>query len=215
MKNSIVKYVLIFALIGVGFGESNLQAQSTAQDTLQIVQLSGIVMTQDSTSTIFGVHIYDSYGRGTTTDYRGWFSKAFLAGDTITFSAIGFKTERVAVPLDAGSRFNIIVAMEEAITQLADVEINPFPTEELFKEAILAMNLNEDQKNVLNNFSSDAMSEMVRTMPIDPSPSQNYRYMMNQQFYDLSNSAGPRSNPLLNPFAWAEFVNSFKKKKKK
>lgn len=212
MKNSIFKYVLLIALIGLGFGESNLQAQDG--DELSIVQLSGIVMTQDSTSTIFGVHIYDSYGRGTTTDYLGWFSKPFLAGDTITFSAIGFKTEKVIVPLDVGSRFNIIVAMEEAITQLDDVEINPFPTEELFKEAILAMNLNEDQENVLNNYSSDALSEMVRTMPIDPSPSQNYRYMMNQQFYDLSNSAGPRSNPLLNPFAWAEFVNSFKKKKK-
>jgi CarboxypepD_reg-like domain len=213
LKSGIFKYILIVGLVWAGIGESNLQAQNR-QDSLQIIQLTGMVMTQDSTSTIFGVHIYDSYGRGTTTNYTGWFSKAFLAGDTITFSAIGFKTAKVVVPVDKGTRYNIIVAMEEAVTQLADVEINPFPTEELFKEAILAMNLNEDQENVLNNFSSDAITEMVRTMPIDPSPSQNYRYMMNQQFYDLSNSAGPRSNPLLNPFAWAEFVNSFKKKKK-
>lgn len=210
MKNAFFKYLLIIGLVGAGFGASNLQAQ----EKLPIVQLSGIVMTQDSTRTIFGVHIYDSYGRGTTTNYRGWFNKAFLAGDTITFSAIGFRTEKVVVPVDQGSRFNLIVAMEESVTQLADVEINPFPTEELFKEAILAMNLNEDQESVLNNFSSDAITEMVRTMPIDPSPDQNFRYMMNQQFYDLSNSAGPRANPLLNPFAWAEFVNSFKKKKK-
>ena len=197
-------------LIWVGFGASNLQAQ----DTLNIVQVSGIVMTQDSTSTIFGVHIYDSYGRGTTTDFRGWFSKAFLAGDTLTFSAIGFKTERIIVPENVGSRYNLIVPMEESVTQLAEVEVNPFPTEELFKEAILAMNLSEDQENVLNNYSSQLISTMVQTMPIDASPSQNYRYMMNQQFYNLQNAAGPRSNPLLNPFAWAQFINSFKKKKK-
>ncbi len=213
MKSTIFKYALVVGLIWAGIGKSNVQAQS-ANDTLQIVQLSGMVMTSDSTRTIFGVHIYDSYGRGTTTNYTGWFSKAFLAGDTITFSAIGFKTEKVVVPENDGTRFNIIVAMKESITELSEVEINPFPTEELFKEAILAMNLNEDQENVMNNFSSDAISEMVRTMPIAAGPEQNYKYLMNQQFYDLSNSAGPRTNPLLNPFAWAEFVNSFKKKKK-
>jgi len=215
LKSAILKYLLLITLIWAGSGEFKLQAQNdNDNDKLLVVQVSGVVMTQDSTSTIFGVHIYDSFGRGTTTDYRGWFSKAFLAGDTITFSAIGFKAAKVIIPVDQGTRYNFILTMEESVTRLAEVEINPFPTEALFKEAILAMNLSEDQENVLRNYSSDAINEMVRTMPIAPSPDQNYKYLMNQQFYSLQNAAGPRTNPLLNPFAWAQFIDSFKKKKK-
>ncbi len=211
MKKTLTRAFFLATLIWVSLNTFDLQAQ----DDLQIVQVSGLVMDQDSTQGIFGAHIYDrSTGRGTTSTYRGWFSRAFLAGDTLVFSAIGFKTRRMVVPNDSGKTFNVVVAMEENVTQLADVEVNPFPTEELFKEAFLAMNLSEDQTNVLRNFSTEVVSEMVRTMPIEGSPDLNYRYMMNQQFQNLQNSAGPRPNPLLNPFAWAQFINSLKKKKK-
>ncbi len=215
MANSLTKIFLrlavVFIILFTLMNSNDLQAQ----DDLHIVQVSGLVMDSDSSNSIFGVHIYDPYtGRGTVSDYRGWFSKAFLAGDTVIFSAVGYKTATIVIPDDEGTRYNIVLAMEDAVTELADVEVNPFPTEELFKEAILAMNLSEDQENVLRNFSAESVSEMVRTMPIEGSPSMNYRYMMNQQFYNLQNAAGPRANPLLNPFAWAQFINSLKKKKK-
>ncbi|WP_420385146.1 carboxypeptidase-like regulatory domain-containing protein [Roseivirga sp.] len=192
-----------------------LGQKSQAQDgpKLQVVQVSGLVMNSDSTMTIPGVHIYDQRGRGIPTDFKGWFSKAFIAGDTLTISAIGFKNQKVVVPDSVGDRATVIFSLEEEVTQLADVEVNPFPTEELFKEAILAMNLTQDQENVLNNYEPDIVRELVRTMPLEGSPSMNYRYMMNQQFQNLQNSQGPRTNPLLNPFAWAQFINSLKRKK--
>ena len=211
LKRFIIKSSLFVLLVWASI--SSLEAQT--QDDLHIVQVSGLVMNSDSSATVYGVHIYDpTTGRGTTTDYRGWFSKAFLAGDTVIFSAIGFETSRLVIPSDEGSRYTIILPLKESVTQLADVEVNPFPTEELFKEAILAMNLSEDQENVLRNYSTEAVTNMVRTMPIEGSPDMNYRYLMNQQFYNLQNAAGPRANPLLNPFAWAQFINSIKKKKK-
>ena len=191
----------------------NASAQN--RDDRQIVQLSGLVMNADSTLVIPRANVYDpSTGRGTPTDYKGWFSKAFLAGDTLIVSVIGFKNIKYTVPSDEGDRVTVIFALEEEITQLADVEINPFPTEELFKEAILAMNLTDEQEQVLNAFQPETIQEMVRTASIEGSPGMNYRYMMNQQFYQLQQQAGPATNPLLNPFAWAQFINSLKKKKK-
>lgn len=169
-------------------------------------------MSVDTTQSIFGVHIFDAVrGRGTVSDYRGWFSKAFYAGDTIIFSAVGFKNRSIIVPSSEGDRFTIVVTLEEEITQLADVEINPFPSEELFKEAFLAMNLNEDQQNVLNSYDPEFVQRLVRTMPLEGSSEMNYRYLMDQQFNNLN--TGPRTNPLLNPFAWAQFIKTLKKKK--
>lgn len=191
----------------------SVDAQAQEREQLHVVQVSGLVMNSDSTMTIPGVHIYDQRGRGIPTDYKGWFSKAFIAGDTLTISAIGFTNRKVVVPDSVGDRATVIFALEEEVTQLADVEVNPFPSEELFKEAILAMNLTQEQENVLNNYEPAIIQELVRTMPLQGSPSMNYRYMMNQQFQNLQNSQGPRTNPLLNPFAWAQFINSLKKKK--
>ena len=212
MKRVLSKYVFLSVIAWFALGAGHLKAQ----DDLQIVQVSGIVMNQDNTSTIFGVNIYNARtGRGTNSNYQGWFSKAFIGGDTLTFSAIGYKTQKIPIPTDQGDRFSLVVEMEEDVTQLGSVEINPFPTEELFKEAILAMNLSETQEDVLRNYSPEVLNQMVRTMPIEGSPDQNYRFMMNQQYYNLQNAAGPRANPLLNPFAWGQFINSLKKKKKK
>ena len=193
---------------------SEVVAQTNPGD--RIIQVSGLVMTADSSDVIRGMNIFNPHnGRGTYSDIKGWFSWPFLAGDTILFSAIGFKNRQIIIPEDAPEQYTLIMAMEEEVVNLPDVEINPFPTEEIFKEAILAMNLNEDQENVLRSFEPAVVQEMVRTMPIEGSPDLNYRYMMNLQFDNLQQRTGPRANPLLNPFAWASFIKSLKKKKKK
>lgn len=202
------------ALLSVAFLPQVGHAQD--KEELHIVQVSGLVMNADSTQTIPGVHVFNKRsGRGDITDYKGWISKAFLAGDILVISAVGFVNREVVVPDDMGDRWTAIFAMEEDAIDLGEVEVNPFPSEELFKEAILAMNLNEDQQNVMNSFAPEVIQELIRSTPLQASPSANYRFMQNQQFVNLQNSAGPRANPLLNPFAWSQFINSLKRKKKK
>ena len=201
------------ALLWVAFLPQVGHAQD--KEELHIVQVSGLVMNADSTQTIPGVHVFNKRsGRGDITDYKGWISKAFLAGDVLIISAIGFVNREVVVPDDVGDRWTAIFALEEDAIDLGEVEVNPFPSEELFKEAILAMNLNQDQQNVINSFAPEVIQELIRSTPLNASPSANYRFMQNQQFVNLQNSAGPRANPLLNPFAWSQFINSLKRKKK-
>ena len=201
------------ALLWVAFLPQVGHAQD--KEELHIVQVSGLVMNADSTQTIPGVHVFNKRsGRGDITDYKGWISKAFLARDVLIISAIGFVNREVVVPDDVGDRWTAIFAMEEDAIDLGEVEVNPFPSEELFKEAILAMNLNQDQQNLINSFAPEVIQELIRSTPLNASPSANYRFMQNQQFVNLQNSAGPRANPLLNPFAWSQFINSLKRKKK-
>ncbi|TCK99108.1 carboxypeptidase-like protein [Roseivirga ehrenbergii] len=213
MKQTVITYSLR-AIVLCAFLFCSAQKGFAQNSNSGVVQLSGLVMNADSTETVFGVHIFAlKTGRGTVSDYRGWFSKAFYAGDTLIFTSIGFKDRKIVVPDSVGDQYTIIVAMEEEVTQLPDVEVSRFPSEELFKEAFLAMNLNEEQESVLNAFAPEAVQRMVLTMPMGGSPDANYRYMMNQQYNQMQYRSGPTTNPLLNPFAWAKFINSLKKKK--
>jgi len=215
LKKLLTKYLPLVLITALAFTLTN-RAEAQSRGKEKIVQLSGLVMTADSSDVVRGVNIYNPYnGRGTYSDIKGWFSWPFVAGDTVLFSVIGYKNRQIVIPEDAGDRYTIIMALEEEIVNLPDVEINPFPTEEIFKEAIMAMNLTEQQENVLRSFEPSVVQEMVRTMPIEGSADLNYRYMMNQQFQNLQYSSGPRTNPLLNPFAWSQFIKSLKKKKKK
>ena len=207
-----VKFIFTLILFGSLF-ISFFETQAQEKENLHIVQVSGLIMNQDSSYTIPGVHIYEPRrGRGTVSDFKGWFSKAFVAGDTLIVSAVNFKNQRIVVPDSVGDRHTLIVALEEEITQLEDVEISPFPTEEIFKEAILAMNLNQDQRTVLEDFEPEIIRQLVQSLPMGASPEMNYRFMMNRQFTELQNRSGPQVNPLLNPFAWAKFIQSLKKK---
>lgn len=213
--NKLIRNILpVACLMMMMYGLSLNQAVAQEEDERKIVQLSGLVTTADSTGIPF-VNVYNPRtGRGTATSLKGWFSHPFVAGDEVVFSVIGFKNRAIVVPDNAGDDFYVFMALEEEVTELASVEINPFPTEEIFKEAIMAMNLSEQQETVLRNFEPSVVQELVRTMPIEGSADLNYRYMMNQQFQNLQNSAGPQTNPLLNPFAWGQFIKSLKKKKK-
>lgn len=211
-SSTFLKLIFITTLSGA-LSVISFQTQAQEKENLHIVQVSGIVMNQASSYPISGVHIYEPRrGRGAISDYKGWFSKAFLAGDTLIVSAINFKNQRIVVPSNVGDRHTFIIELEEDIIQLEDVEVSPFPTEEIFKEAILAMNLTQDQRTVMEDFEPEVVRQLVQSLPMGASPEMNYRIMMNRQFIEMQNRSGPQVNPLLNPFAWARFIQSLKKK---
>ena len=63
-----------------------------SQGQQKIIQLSGVVVGQDSISGVGGVHIYvPKAGRGTTSNPYGYFAMPVLANDSIIVSAIGYQ----------------------------------------------------------------------------------------------------------------------------
>ena len=206
LKFSFGAIVLIVLLFTITTG-------SYAQGRKHIIQLSGIVLGEDSTSGVPGVHIYvPKAGRGTTTNSMGYFSMPVLAKDSIVISSVGYKKQSYIVPNDPKLSDNITLLIELVtdVTYLEAVEIMPFPTEELFKEAILALNLPVDGVEYENEqLAEELLAYMSQTMPMDAG--QNYRHYMNDQIYYQQFGSGPRPNPLLNPFNWAKFIQSIKR----
>lgn len=189
---------------------------SAQDDDRDVIQFSGVVSDQDTVSGIMGAHVYvPKGGRGTTTNYYGYFSFPVLEGDSVVISTVGYRKTHVIIPEVDADSYTIIVAMTEDTTYLPELEILPFPTEEMFKEAILAYRL-PNQGDLLNmdrNLDALTLMEMARITPMDGS--LNHKYFMQQQAIYWNDAYGPRYNPLLNPFAWAEFFKSMKKKKNK
>lgn len=178
----------------------------------RIIQFSGVVVQPDSSGGVPGVHIYvPKAGRGTTSNQFGYFSMPTLAGDSVVISSVGYQKQHFIIPDDQGDAITIIIPMKEDTIILPEIEIFPYPTEELLKEAIIAMRLpNQSDRNAIQqNLNEQIMGEMFRTMPMDAS--MNYKYYLNQRLTYMHDGFGPRYNPLLNPFAWAEFFQSLKR----
>ncbi len=177
----------------------------------KVVQLSGIILGTDSTSGLPGVHVYVPKRQdGTTSNYLGFFSLPVLVGDSVVFSAIGYKRQSYIVP-DMNKQVTVVVEMVTDTTYLETITIMPFPTEEIFKEAVLALNLPADEEVDEDMLNQELLTLMMRSAPIDAQT--NYKYYMDQVIYQQQYRYGPRPNPFLNPFNWAKFIRSLKKKK--
>lgn len=183
------------------------------QDQKEVIQFSGVVVDEDSTSTgLFGVHVYvPAAGRGTVTNQYGYFSLPVLQDDSVIISVVGYQKQNFIIPGNQGDSFTVLVEMVTDTTILSTIEIFPYPTEELFKEAILALNLPVDDESQVDNLGQEVLARMAQSMSMDAS--QNYKYYMNQQFYQLHNTYSQQrfNNPLLNPVNWASFIKSLRR----
>ncbi|MBV6646488.1 MAG: carboxypeptidase-like regulatory domain-containing protein [Cyclobacteriaceae bacterium] len=187
-------------------------AQDPEIQERKVLQFTGVVFGTDSTSVIPGVHVYvPKAGRGTTTNPYGFFSMPTLEGDSIIFSAIGYKRSYYVVPRhNEDQSLKIIITLEEDVTYLEEVEVFPYPSEEMFKSAVLAAELpnQRDYDNLEAWLGSEIMQKMYWNLPA--SPNMNHRFFMNQYLASQTYRYQPPSNPLLNPFAWSTLIKSLK-----
>ncbi|MBL0740240.1 carboxypeptidase-like regulatory domain-containing protein [Chryseolinea lacunae] len=209
-----IGFAFLFSLI---FGA--LETAVAQQQKKRVIQLSGVVLEEDSAANnsrpLAGVHVYvPKAGRGTTTNGMGFFSMPVLENDEIVVSSVGFQKQHFTVPAGSPEYQTIVVTMVMDTTYLQEIVIIPFPTEEVFKQAVLALNMPVDDNGVdKRNFNQELMALMVKTAPMDGY--QNQRYYLDQWAGSANNRFQPVTNPFLNPFNWAKFFSSLKKDKKK
>jgi hypothetical protein len=200
---------ILMAILWIGISHA-----AFGQSKKRVIQLSGVVLGQDSVSGLPGVHIYvPKAGRGTTTNSVGFFSMPVLVGDSIIISSVGFTKQYYIVPNHPSEFLTVIFEMNEDVTFLEAVTATAFPTEEVFKEAVLALNLPPNQDIDQKNLNAELLALILKTTPMDGP--QNQRYYLNQWASHQSDKFMPVTNPFLNPFNWVKFFNSLKTDKKK
>ncbi|WP_435380126.1 carboxypeptidase-like regulatory domain-containing protein [Cyclobacterium jeungdonense] len=202
--------IKILFLFCIGYVGITLQAQAQDAPEQKVVQLSGVILNADSTIAIPGVNIYvPKKGRGTSSNRFGYFSMPVLAGDSVVFSFIGLKRQTITIPENIEEdKLSYILTMVEDEIALQEVQVMPYPTEEEFKNAILAVNIDAEPPLNRGNLSPQLLLRWAEEMPA--SGNENFRQFTNQQTQQTLDRYGPRPLPLLNPFAWAEFIRSIK-----
>lgn len=176
-----------------------------------MIQLSGIILNSDSTDAVPGVNIYvPKKGRGTSSGRFGYFSMPVLEGDSIVFTFIGLKKQTFKVPDKVeNDRISLILTMEVDEIALAEIEVMPYPTEEEFKKAIIAMNVVDPMSISRANMSPEMLLRWAEQMPA--SGNENFRYFQEAQMIQNQDLYGPRPLRLLDPFAWSQFIRSIKR----
>jgi CarboxypepD_reg-like domain len=188
--------------------------QTAQAQQKRVIQLSGVVLGEDSVSGVPGVHVYvPKAGRGTTTNTVGFFSMPVLTGDEIVISSVGYKKQYFTVPDNSPEYQTIIVTLVEDFVELPTVQVMDLATEEVFKQAVLALNVPMNDNIDKKNLNQELLALMLKTTPMDGY--QNQRYYLNQWASSTGDKFQPITNPFLNPFNWVKFFNSLKKDKKK
>ncbi len=187
-----------------------------AQGHRQTVYFSGIVISKESTDGMPGVHIYiPKAGKGTTTNANGFFLLPTLSEDSVVITAVGYKTQHYIIPKDKQTGFSALINLQQDTTMLAIVEVYPYPTKELFKEAFLSLRLEDDKQidYARKNLDKALLEQMLIAMPVDGSTS--YKYYIQQSNANLYNRGFYPTFQFLNPFAWIEAINAIKRNSSK
>ncbi|MBC7418551.1 MAG: hypothetical protein H7325_10385 [Pedobacter sp.] len=199
MKYYVFLIFFVFSLSAVAQNRPN-------QDKL--IQFSGVITDIDSTNVIPYVTITNlsAKERRVAADYRGYFTFIVNQGDTILFTAIGYKKFSTIVPLGTpDNKYTIMVKMKADVINLPTVRVFPWATTEEFTREFLSMKIADDDLAIAKrNLSKSSINGLIQTLPRDGGEisSQNYRY----NFDRMINKNMVQTNPLLNPFAWGKLM---------
>lgn len=194
-----------------------VSVEASAQIGKRVVQLSGFVISRDTTEgPLQGVYVtIPKAGRGDITNQLGFFSLPVLINDSVIFSMVGYKRRHYIVPDNASDYLTVAVEMVEDTTYLRPVDITAIPTEEKFKEAVLALNVPMGETGMdKRNLNAELLALMLKNPP-QMDASANFRNYIDQWSNAPRDAFQPRANPFLNPFNWARLIRDLRGKKKK
>lgn len=190
--------------------EAQKDQQHNQEYYKDLVQFSGAVVTGDSLHPVAFTHIIDhNTNFGTISDYYGYFSFVARKGDSITFSAIGFKKGMFIIPdTIQNNRYTMFQVMATDTIYLNETVIYPWPTKEQFKEAFLGLDIPDDDLEIARkNLERYELYVRAEAMPMDGS--MNYRNYIDQTVNKLYYAGQTQPISLLNPFAWAQFIKAW------
>ena len=183
-----------------------------------LVQFSGVVVTADSLRPVPFANIsVAKTGRGTTSDYWGFFSLVVHKNDIVTFSAVGYKSGLFRIPDTlTQNRYSLIQVMSSDTIMLTETVIYPWPSKEQFRHAFLTLKIPDDDIEIARRNLAYMEMREIYGRNYDPerygfTPGQSYHNYMSAQADKLYYRGQTMPNNLLNPIAWAKFIQAWKR----
>ncbi len=201
-------FLLIFFILyrAVSFAQQNREEK--------FIQISGVVVDVDSLKPVPYVSvIIKGTKRGTITDYYGFFTLVTSPGDELQFFSLNHK--QGTYKLDDTLKlvhYYIIHSLIKDTVELPSVSVYPWPSKEDFKKAFLNLDLSEtDYDRAAKNLDRKELSYNERNYTTDAQMS--YQYALQQQLTKMYSLGQYPTISLLNPIAWAQFIDAWRKGK--
>lgn len=176
----------------------------------RVVQFSGVIVNLDSNTVVPYVTITNMTDRGRvySANYKGYFSFVAHEGDTLLFTAIGYKREGIVIPEDlSDDKYTVMMKMKQDIINLPAVQVYPWASTDEFKKEFLTMKFADDDLEIAKkNVSKESLMAMAATLPRDGAEMQSYNFQNNHNRLVNKNINQRLANPLLNPFAWGALI---------
>jgi len=210
MKNYFLSLIL--------FITGTLFAQNSADKNHQnekYMQVSGVVLDDSLQPLPFVSIMLKGTRSGTVSDYYGFFTIVAKPGDELQFFSINHKNKiyNLSDTL-SGRHYSIIQILTKDTILLPSVDVFPWPSKEQFKRAILNLDLSDtDIERAAKNIDNEDVRASIKGGTMDAA--SNYRFRMQQQYTRLYQAGQYPSVSLLNPVAWAQFIDAWRKGKLK
>ena len=194
-------FLILLLSATVGFSQTSQK---------KLVQFSGVIMNLDSNTVVPYVTITNVTGKTQfySANYKGYFSFVANVGDTVLFTAIGYKKEGLVIPTDlADNSYTVLVKMKQDVINLPTVRVYPWASTDEFKKEFMTMKFADDDLEIARkNVSKESLSAMMASLPRDGAEMQSYNLQNNHARLTSKNMNQRLANPLLNPFAWGALI---------
>lgn len=180
-----------------------------AQDK-PLVQFSGIIYNVDSNVVVPYVTVTNKNKNNKTVsaNFQGYFSFVAAQGDTILFSAVGYRREALVIPdMEGEKSYTVVVKMKPIVVNLPMVSVLPWASVDEFTKEFMSMKFADDDLEIAKkNVARSSLLAMARDLPRDGQEMRGVNFQNNH--IALTNKAINQrmANPLLNPFAWGSFI---------
>ena len=176
----------------------------------KLVQFSGIIVNRDSNTVVPYVTITNVTGRDQffSANYKGYFSFVANEGDTLVFTAVGYKREGVVIPINlSDNKYTILMKMQQEVINLPMVQVYPWASTDEFKKEFMTLKFADDDLEIAKkNVSRESLSAMMASLPRDGAEMQSFNFQNNHNRLVNKNINQRLANPLLNPFAWGALI---------
>jgi hypothetical protein len=134
-----------------------------------LVQLSGVVKSNDTVPLPYAVVQISGTKYGTTTNLYGYFSLPVKEGDLIVFSFVGFRPGGYRVPKNiADNKLSITEYLQADTMYLKEVVVNPWPSAVEFNYNFVHTNIaDDDLERALKNLDPQVIQKIADEMARD------------------------------------------------
>jgi hypothetical protein len=201
------RVIYTILLISVSF----LTAHGQTTERQKLIQVSGLIV-DEAYKPVTGVAVISKkLKRGTVSERSGIYSIPSTTGDTIFFRALGYKRYHTIIPETfEGKQCNVDIILEIDTITIQEVTILPWKTyNDFLKDMTKEKPIDPIIENMNDNLASIYVA-MSNQVGVRISPESGYRYAMEQNFSAMATKNQYPVNNLLNPFAWAKFVDGIK-----